>query len=397
MKRTVRLRTTIIIAVLVFVITFVGTNINFAIKNIQSAPISRKLNEINRIVDRYYLNPTGETNIDYDTMADYAAYAYILGLGDRYSGYMNAEQAKADNEKNNGELTGVGVLVTQNADGLIEITEVYNNSPAQRAGLLPRDVVIEVEGKKVAEIGYFDAINKVLGEAGTDAHIVIKRADEIIPFTITRSKINIDAVTYRMLENNIGYIRIREFNNITHEQFKLAYETLSKEAEGGKLSGIVFDMRNNLGGGLNSIVNVLDEILPEGVIVKLVSGDGKEEVYKSDAREIDVPMTVLTNENTASAAELFAGSLREYNKAKLVGKTTYGKGCAVGIFRLSDGSEIMIVNQMYYTASGANFEEVGVEPDYIVEMPDELRPQMFNLDENTDPQLRKALDILEGK
>ena len=359
--------------------------------------LSKKMNEINAIVDKYYINPEGETVIDHENMEDVALFMYIRALGDRYSYYTNAEGTARQNEETAGHFTGIGVTATATEDDIIEIIEVYDGSPAEAAGLLTGDLIVGVDGTSVYEVGYQNGVDLVLGEADTDVVLDVLRGDEELTFTITRKTIDLDAVTYRMLEDNIGYIRIRSFNDVTYDGFMEALEELQAQTNGAGLSGIIFDLRNNTGGGLQSIVSVLDEILPEGQIVKLVDKAGNEKIYSSDADEIDLPMAVLVNESTASASELFAGSLRDYGKAKLVGTTTYGKGCAISTFPLSDGSVISIVTEMYYTASGANFEGVGIEPDVVVELSDEQRRHIFALDENEDPQLRSALDILKGE
>ena len=345
----------------------------------------------------FYMSPDGNNEVDKSLMEDYAFYGYVRGLGDKYSAYTNAEEAKKMFAEQAGNFTGIGVLATQNQEnGLIEILEVYANSPAMEAGIEPRDIIIEVDGTLVEEVGYDSAIDMILGEEGTSVTIKVDRNGTTLDFTMVRRVIDVKSVTYKMLDNNIGYIRIHDFNDVTYDGFAEAMTELQKQAQDGELSGVVFDLRNNLGGTLDSIVAVLDDILPEGDIVKLVNKSDEERVYKSDEREINIPMCVLVNGATASASELFAGSLRDYDKAEIIGTTTYGKGCALGIFSLSDGSIIALVDEMYYTASGANFEGKGLEPDYVVEMPDELLRYMFYLDENEDPQLRKAVEVLTG-
>lgn len=367
------------------------------LNNSESSEFAEKINEVNSIIEKYYINPEGETDLDFEKLQDYALYGYIIGLGDKYSAYTSAEDMKKQLEDRAGNFTGIGVMATQSDDDLIEILEVYNNSPAMEAGIEAGDIITYVGSTPISEVGYSEGVDLILGEAGTSVDLVVERDGNELSFTIERRTIKLDSVTYDMLSNNTGYIRIRDFNDVTYEGFLEAMDTLSLRAEGGKLSGIVFDLRNNTGGTLESIVSVLDDILPEGNIVKLVDKNGREEVYTSDSSEIDIPMCVIVNGSTASASELFAGSLRDYGKAQIVGTKTYGKGCALGVFMLSDGSSISIVDEMYYTASGANFEGVGIEPDVRVEMPDELRKYMFYLGEDEDPQLKAAVDILNGK
>ncbi|MBQ1435950.1 MAG: PDZ domain-containing protein, partial [Clostridia bacterium] len=243
--------------------------------------LSKKMSEINAIVDKYYINPEGETVIDHENMEDVALFMYIRALGDRYSYYTNAEGTARQNEETAGHFTGIGVTATATEDDIIEIIEVYDGSPAEAAGLLTGDLIVGVDGTSVYEVGYQNGVDLVLGEADTDVVLDVLRGDEELTFTITRKTIDLDAVTYRMLEDNIGYIRIRSFNDVTYDGFMEALDELQAQTNGSGLSGIIFDLRNNTGGGLQSIVSVLDEILPEGQIVKLVDKAGNEKIYSS--------------------------------------------------------------------------------------------------------------------
>ncbi|MBR2743636.1 MAG: S41 family peptidase [Clostridia bacterium] len=402
-KKKVSIGTLIWAMVLVFVITAGACGWFFRVYSptdaagVKDRSFAHKVSEINSILEENYLNPEGETDINYDMMEDIALFTYVRGLGDPYSYYTNAEGMALQREDRAGHFTGIGVTATATDDDLIEIIEVYDNSPAQQAGILVGDIITEVDGTSVYEVGFENGVDLVLGEADTDVSLVIMRDGEEIPLVITRKTINLDSVTYRMLGGDIAYIRIRSFNDVTYEGFKKALDALSEMSADGAPKGIIFDLRNNTGGSLEAIVSVLDEILPEGDIVKLVDKEGSESVYTSDASEIDLPMCVVVNESTASAAELFAGSLRDYDKAKIVGTTTYGKGCAISTYPLSDGGAISIVTEMFYSASGTNFEGTGIEPDVVVEMPGDLRRHMFAMDETEDPQLRAAFEILRGQ
>lgn len=354
-----------------------------------------KLKQINQIIDKNYLNPNGEQEVDQEKMANYAYYGYVAGLGDKYSTYFSPDEFTEVLNDNAGSMTGIGVTVMKDSGSEnIRIIEVYEDSPAQAAGLLINDLVVAVDGQSVEENGYDVSINKVLGEEGQAVTLTIERGGQAMDVTVTRQKLQVNPITYRMLSSNIGYIRIKSFNDNTFSNFESALTHLQEQSGSQGLNGIVFDLRNNTGGTLDSIVAVLDKLLPEGEIVKLVNRNGVEQVYKSDANQIDLPLVVLVNDYTASAAELFTGALMDYDKAEVVGTKTYGKGCALGIYPLKDGSGLSIVDRMYYTPAGRNFEGNGIDPDYVVEIGDDLRANLFNLTQKEDPQLSKAIEVL---
>lgn len=385
----------VITAVIVLLIClFVFTNVfNSKISNIAvKEQFIAKFNQINDIIATKYVNE----KIDYQKMQDYAFYGFVAGLGDKYSTYYNTEEFKQLLEANNGNMVGIGVSVIKDkASGNIKIIEVYENSPALVAGLQSGDLITVVEGKSVSTEGYEASINSMLGKTGQPVNFKVNRNGADIDFTIMRAPIKVNPISYKMLTPDIGYIRIKDFTSNTFPEFENALNQVNAAAnDKGGLKGIVFDVRNNTGGTLDSIVKVLDKLLPEGNVVKLVSKEGKEQLFKSDASEVKLPMIVLTNEYTASASELFTGALKDYKKADVVGTKTYGKGCAQGLFQLKDGSGLVLTDQMYYTPSGRNFEGNGNDPDYLVEIDKTLINQLFLLEPKNDPQLTKGLEVL---
>ncbi|MCI8387235.1 MAG: PDZ domain-containing protein [Clostridiales bacterium] len=330
--------------------------------------------------------------IDDDELMDAILRGYVYGTGDKYAYYLNQEQFAEMMADNRGEMQGIGVYVIYQNDA-IEIINVMPESPALEAGLEPGDMIVYVGGESVAELGYNTALSRLQGEAGTNASFTVARNGELIDYTITRGYVNEISVMSHVYEADptIGIIKILSFDLGTPGQFKEACQTLM---EGG-VTRFVFDVRYNPGGDLTAIVEVLDYLLPEGPIVRIVDAAGKEEVYSSDANAIDLPMCVLINENTASAAELFSSALQDYDKAELVGKTTYGKGTVQTILRLADNTGLGISYRMYNPPFSDNYEGIGVHPDYDVDMDKSLaNKNIYKITDEEDTQLQKAIAVL---
>ena len=267
------------------------------------------------------------------------------------------------------------------------------DSPALEAGVMPGDLIAYVNGQPMTELGYSSALSMLRGEEKTFAEMTVLRDGKLIDFKIERRKITDYTVYSHVYPGNpdVGVVQILEFDSGTPLQFKAALREL--EAKGVKK--LVFDVRNNPGGQLDSIKDVLDHLLPEGVIIRIQDAAGKEETLMSDASQVDMPMMVLVNRNTASAAELFASALRDYNKAKLVGETTYGKGTTQTMMPLYDGSAISVSQNTYSPPLSENYEGVGLAPDVEVELPREIaNKSVFLLGESEDLVLIAAVNEL---
>ncbi len=334
--------------------------------------------------------------IDEEQLGDYLILGYIAGTGDKYASYMNAEQFEEYIQSSAGGMVGVGIHVVNNTEyDAIEVVSVMPDSPALEAGVQPGDLIYKIGEESVAELGYETAVNRMVGEEGTVAEFSVRRGEayeESIDFKIERKKVESTTVTYRMFDDSIGIIRILEFASNTNESVKEAVEALRSEGA----QKLIFDVRYNPGGELTGIVKTLDYLLPEGPIIRIVGKDDEqEEVQYSDASELDMPMAVLINENTASAAELFSCALQDYEKAVLVGKTTYGKGTMQQIITLPDGSGIGISYKMYNPPYSDNYEGVGVIPDYEVDMPASTEGKnIYKITDEEDTQLQKAAELL---
>lgn len=346
-----------------------------------------KIDEINQIVRENYNGEIDETKL-LDSISDGFAY----GLGDVYANYYSAEEYSELKDDLNGKVVGIGVACTKDTEGYARLVTVYEDSPAQISGLQKGDQIV-----KVSEIDvlteYNNAIDALKGDAGTTVKVTYRRAGEDTEVEITRRKITVPSVESEMLDDNIAYIKITDFTTSTVNQFEAAVSAaLDKKA-----AGIIFDIRNNGGGTMKSVAQMLDIILPEGPVISSTDKNGETKVvYSSDSAEISVPMAVLINKNTASAAELFAAALRDYDKAELVGSTTYGKGVMQDIYPLTDGSAIKITTAKFNPPKGENFDGVGVKPDFAVDLTAEQEKLWYELDASTDTQLIKAISVVKA-
>lgn len=327
--------------------------------------------------------------VDYEKAMQYMLDGYMYALGDKYSVYHTAEEMQALTDESNGDLVGIGVRVMMDDEtGGIRILNVMHDSPALEAGLQVGDVIVKVGDLEVTADTYNTAVNDVAGEAGTELTVTILRNGETFERTLTRRLVRSEAVFLKMQENNTALIRIYEFTGNAADDFIAAME----EAQKAGATGYVFDVRNNPGGDLGVIVKILDYLLPEGPIVRIVDASGEVvHTYTSDESEIQAPMVVLINENTASAAELFTSALLDYDKCVTVGQTTYGKGVMQNIITLPDGSGIRLTTHYYNPPYSENYNGVGIPADYELEM-----ASSAIADPALDTQLQKALSLLAG-
>lgn len=399
MEKKVSLRMTVFCVLFAMLVTFMATYVCVGI-SMSKKTVSTGGAEYPALEEvRYYFDELYVGEYDEEEIEEYIIAGFIAGTGDKYAQYYDEDGFKALTEDLHGEMQGIGVSVIYNADvRAIEILNVFPDSPAMEAGVMPGDLVFYVgtERESVSEIGYDAALKKLQGVAGTTADFVVLRGEnytEEVVFSIERSKITEQTVTYRMysLDKTVGIIKISSFDTGTVQQFKDAVESL--KAEGAEK--LVFDVRNNPGGELNSICAILDYLLPEGPIVRTVDNAGKEDVRYSDAEELDMPMAVLTNENTASAAELFSSALKDYEKATLVGTLTYGKGCMQTIYRLETGGGLSLTTAMYNPPFSDNYDGIGVEPHIEVELTEEAASKnLYKLTDEEDNQLAAAVEAL---
>ena len=330
--------------------------------------------------------------IDEDLLLDSMLSGYSYGLDDLHTYYLSAEAYADTYEELTGNFAGIGIKVIYDTDtGLIYLAYVMPGSPAEAAGLQCGDLIESVGGASVLEMGYNEAVDARGGEAGTSAEFTGLRDGQSIPFSVTRNTFEVQTVTWRTLDSGYACVRIEEFDMKTYDQFiAVLNEILAQD-----VPGIVFDLRDNPGGELTAICDVLDRLVPSGVIIEIVDKEGVSETIRSDDEELNLPMAVLVDGGTASAAELFTATLRDYDKAVLVGETTYGKGSVQTLFPLGDGSGINLTCGLYYPASGESYDGIGITPDIEVALPDELVKKLRFLTEEEDVQLQQAVQALE--
>ena len=347
--------------------------------------VTKKLEQIQDIIDKKYLF---EEKIDTSEEEAGIYQGFLSGLNDPYAVYYTPDELTSFLDETNGSYCGIGALVSQNVQtGVSTIVRVFEGSPAEEAGILPGDALYKVDGTEVIGMDLSLLVNNyVKGEEGSQLTITVYRenSDEYKDITLTRRPIDVQTVSGKMLDEEIGYISVVEFDRVTADQFKSKIE----ELQGEGMKRLIIDLRGNPGGLVTAVCDTLRQILPEGLIVYTEDTNGKREEYTCDGdTPISIPLVVLVNENTASAAEIFTGAVKDYGIGTIVGTTTFGKGIVQNTFQLSDGSVVKLTIAHYYTPLGNDIHKVGITPDVEVELPD---------DATSDVQLEKALEVVKG-
>lgn len=352
--------------------------------------VAQKIDEIYHYMNIYYYGEFTKDDI-YN-----ALYSGVLeSLEDPYSVYYTPEEYKDMQASTSGKYVGIGAGVSQDLKTMeVTITKVYRGTPSEDAGLKNGDMILSVEGVQATSVTVSELVQYIRGEEGTKVHMVIYRPStgETLEFDVERRHVVLPSVEGEMLEGGIGYIQITEFQDETDEQFG----EMVKQLQNQGAKGLIIDVRANPGGLLISVVNLLDKILPEGLLVYVEDKYGNRDNYTSDKICLDMPIVVLTDENSASASEIFAGALKDYDYATLVGKTTYGKGIVQNIIRLSNGDAMKITTAKYFTPKGNDIHKIGVVPhvevDYVYSGPeDEAYEKQY------DSQFLKAVEIMKEK
>lgn len=352
--------------------------------------LDKKINYIKRLVDRYYMGEVTEQ--DYET---WQLRSLLYALDDPYSCYYTPEEYDELMESSNGTYCGIGALVSQNAKtGIITIVKPFVDGPAYEAGMLPGDIIYKVEGKEVTGVDISQVVSEMKGEQGTKVTIEVVREGENDPITleVVRDTVEVPTVEYKMLEDNIGYIYVMEFDEVTAKQFIEAIDTLMKQ----NMKGLIIDIRDNPGGLLETVVTMLDRMLPDGLIVYTEDKNGQRDEKKSDAIEFNLPLAVLINGNSASASEIFAGAIQDYEKGTIVGTQSFGKGIVQSVIPLYDGSAVKMTVAYYYTPKGRNIHGIGITPDVEVELAEGLSQKVV-ISTEEDNQLQKAIEIVKEK
>ncbi len=359
--------------------------------------IVKKLEIMDQMIDQIYLEDV--KGVDF---ADGIYKGFLASLGDPYSTYYTAEEYKALQESSSGVYFGIGASVSQDAKtGIITVVKPFVTGPAYKAGIKPGDIIAKVNGEEVTGMDLSAVVSKMKGKAGTTVKIGIVREgeNEQLEFTVTRKKIEVPTIEYQMLSGKIGYIIMTEFDEITVTQFDAAVDELEKQ----KMKALIVDVRNNPGGRLDSVVSILDRVLPPGLLVYTEDKyNRREEQSAKDKTKISVPMAVLINGNSASASEIFAGTLQDYKTATIVGTKSFGKGIVQTVIPYSDelgrpdGSAVKLTISKYYTPKGRNIHGTGIKPDVEVELDDALQKEVI-IPIEKDNQLQKAISILKKK
>lgn len=350
--------------------------------------VVRKLSMLESVLNEYYV---GE--VDTYQLQEGIYKGFISGIGDTYSAYYTQKEYDDFKEEASGIYNGIGIrMYLEVEDNSIVIKEVFEGSPAQTVGLLPNDKIIKVAGKNVSGNDFNIVSSLVAGEKDSKVDMTIFRPSEqtTYDFTLTRGNITYPTVNFKMLDDEIAYIQITKFEELTHTQFKTALE--KSEAQNAK--GVVLDLRNNPGGLLRIAKEIVDELIPEGIIVSTKDKNGKSIEYYADKNYADISMVVLINGNSASASEVVAGALKDYGRAKMVGETSYGKGVVQTVIPLSDGSALKLTTSQYFTPNGICIQGIGIEPDVKVGLPIEKLIKGSNLEDTEDDQLQTAMKVL---
>lgn len=359
-----------------------------ALNSSNTEDITTEIEKYKTIIDKYYL---GE--VDEEKLKEGAIKGYIEGLDDPYTEYISKDEMENYIQDTMGNYVGIGIyMVKDNKTNKVEVLSPIKNSPAEKVGILPGDLIISVDGKEYNADEMTEMSNNIKGKEGTEVNLKILRDTETKEFTVKRENIKLNPVDGKVLKNNIGYISFTSFDETTADDFKAKYEELKKQ----NIKSLIIDLRNNGGGLVDQALKIADYIVDKGsVVLYEVDKNGKEEVKKSEnAPIINMPIVILTNENTASASEILSGALKDLGKAKIVGKKTYGKGVIQQILTLKDGSGIKITTEEYQTPNRNKINKVGIEPDETVDLPQDVKNKL-NVPEDKDTQLAKAIEILK--
>ena len=348
-----------------------------------------KLEQLSDLIQEKFIGEADVTG-----MEDAAAEAMVDALGDRWSYYISADAYDAHVDQMNNAYVGVGITISLADDGYLDIVQVSQGGTAEEAGILPGDVLIRVDGQDCAELGMDGTRNLVRGEEGTSVSLTVRRGEEILNFKVMRAYFETPVAVWQMLDEDIGYIQIENFDSRCADETIAAIE---ESVEAGATT-LIFDVRNNPGGYKSELVEVLDYLLPEGPLFRSEYYDGSTRVDESDADCLEIPMVVMVNGESYSAAEFFAAALSEYGAATVVGSQTCGKGYFQQTYELSDGSAVGLSVGKYYTPNGVSLAGVGITPDVEVEVSEEQLWQIYHglLEPEEDPQVLAAIEVLKS-
>ncbi|MGN0182531.1 MAG: S41 family peptidase [Candidatus Ornithomonoglobus sp.] len=397
------LKTTITV-VITAAITFSATSVLYAVCRGGSSSsttnmVTRKLNVVNSYLKNNYLYD----DYDEEQMADDAVAAYVEALDEPYTHYYSAEEFDSYLSGVEDSYVGIGVVISvEDESDRIIIISPTEDSPAYEAGLLPGDYIIAVNGTEYSGEQMDECVSAIKsGKEGTTVTVTVEHDGEKKDYDIVRREISANSVKSEMLDNNVGYVRITGFNTNESGSDKNTFSEFKEHVDALREQGMekmVIDLRDNPGGVLDVVCDIADYLLPEGIITYTETKKGKREEYKSDSNELDIPMAVLINGNSASASEILTGALKDYGRAVVVGENSFGKGIVQSVYPFYDGSGMSMTIAKYYTPSGVCIHGIGIEPDYEVKLPEEYKDYYASsVPHEDDTQLKKALEVLENK
>lgn len=351
---------------------------------------SSKSSIIKQYIDKYFME-----DVDNDILTEGMYKGMLESLNDPYSVYYTKDEVESLKQSSEGEYVGLGISVTQNNETkVITVTKVYDNSPAKDAGIESGDTIYSINDNVLTDETLDELLVDIKGEEGKEVKMQLKRGEETIDADMKLREVLIDVVSYEMLEDNIGYIIIDQFTGTSTEQVEEAINDLKSQG----MERIIVDLRDNPGGQLECIQAILNYFLPKDkLLLYSETKDGEQERYytENDGLITDMPLCVLVNENSASASEVFAGVVKCYDRGKLVGTKTFGKGIMQSTFGLSDGTAIKLTIGKYYLPDDSNIHGIGIEPDYEVKLPEDVT-NVWALKHPDDPQLTKAIEVVKG-
>ena len=353
-----------------------------------------KVNNLTSYIDTFYLDAD---KVKKEDLQNGMYKGLMNSIDDKYAQYYTPDEYNDFQETNNGQYGGIGAYVSQNSDtGDIVIVNPFDGAPAKEAGIKPGDIIVDIDGTSVVGMELSDAVTLMKGEPDTDVSVKVLRDGEYIDVNITRKVVDVPTVKHEIIENgDIGYIYVSGFDKVTSTQFRQALDDI--EAKNAK--ALIVDIRDNGGGMLDVVVDMLDRLLPEGLLVYTETNQGRdEEYYSTNEESYDKPMAVLINGYSASASEVFAGAVQDYKAGTIIGTTSYGKGIVQSIFSLNkdgDGSAIKLTTARYYTPNGRNIHGIGITPDITVEYNDELVEEKDGL--YYDNQMLMAISVLKNE
>lgn len=352
--------------------------------------INGNLSYIQSIIDEYYLYDSDEAELETGIYK-----GFLAGLGDPYSAYYTPQEYENMMQKSKGEYSGIGAVLTQDADTmLISVAKIYEGSPAQKGGMIPGDIIMKVDGEDISQMELSDAVMLIKGEEHSKVSLEVYRKDSYGYKTveITRENIELPTLTYHMMKDKIGYIYIAAWEEVTISQYIRAMEDLEQQG----MEALVVDLRDNPGGVFTTVCQVLDYMVEDGetLVYTLTKNGEKTEIKGGDGHAFHKPLAVIVNGNSASASEIFAGGIQDFEAGTIVGTTTYGKGIVQRFITLGNNAAMKLTVSEYYLPSGVCIHKKGITPDVEVELSEELKSKV-TITEEDDNQLAKAVEVLK--